>query len=58
MKQYQSWLGDYLMSRRDGDHAMASELANTICAFWKAQGAGAETSKWQQRYQQHVEQAQ
>ena len=56
MKQYQSWLGDYLMSRRDGDHAMASELANTICAFWQAHEA--ETSKWQQRYQQHVEQAQ
>lgn len=38
MKQYQSWLGQYLMSRRDGDHAMASELANSICEFWQAQG--------------------
>ncbi|MBR7628962.1 MAG: hypothetical protein ACRC7D_17170 [Aeromonas popoffii] len=58
MKQYQSWLGDYLMSRRDGDHAMASELANSICKFWQTQGDEAESSKWQQRYQQHVEQAQ
>ena len=38
MKQYQSWLGQYLMSRRDGDHAMASELANSICEFWQARG--------------------
>ena len=50
MKQYQSWLGQYLMSRRDGDHAMASELASSICEFWQA-----ETSKWQQIYEQHVE---
>ncbi|MGL4716999.1 MAG: hypothetical protein ACRCWL_14070 [Aeromonas sp.] len=57
MKQYQSWLGDYLISRRDGDHAMASELANSICAFWQIQGDEAETRKWQQRYQQHIEQA-
>ena len=55
MKQYQSWLGQYLMSRRDGDHAMASELANSICEFWQTQGDEAESSKWQQRYQQHVE---
>ena len=51
MKQYQSWLGQYLMSRRDGDHAMASELANSICEFWQAQGDEAESSKWQQLYQ-------
>lgn len=58
MKQYQSWLGQYLMSRRDGDHAMASELANSISEFWQTQGDEAESSKWQQRYQQHAEQAQ
>lgn len=45
MKQYQSWLGQYLMSRRDGDHAMASELANSICEFWQTQGDEAE-SHW------------
>ena len=55
MKQYQSWLGQYLMSRRDGDHAMASELASSICEFWRARGDEAETSKWQQIYEQHVE---
>ena len=55
MKQYQSWLGQYLMSRRDGNHAMASELANSICEFWQARGDEAETSKWQQIYEQHVE---
>ncbi|UXB12684.1 hypothetical protein GP476_14975 [Aeromonas dhakensis] len=55
MKQYQSWLGQYLMSRRDGDHAMASELASSICEFWQAQGDEAEFSKWQQIYQHHVE---
>ena len=44
MKQYQSWLGQYLMSRRDGDHAMASELASSICEFWQAQGDEAESS--------------
>ncbi len=43
------------MSRRDGDHAMASELASSICEFWQAQGDEAEFSKWQQIYQQHVE---
>lgn len=43
------------MSRRDGDHAMASELASSICEFWQARGDEAETSKWQQIYEQHVE---
>ena len=55
MKQYQSWLGQYLMSRRDGDHATASELASSICEFLAGRGNEAELSKWQQIHEQHVE---
>ncbi|MGL4717000.1 MAG: hypothetical protein ACRCWL_14075 [Aeromonas sp.] len=55
MKQYQSWLGDYLISRRDGDHAMASEMASSICEFWQQQGDNAQHDKWQQIYQKHLE---
>jgi len=29
MKQYQNWLAQYLICRRDGDHAMAAELAES-----------------------------
>lgn len=38
MKQYQNWLAQYLICRRDNDHAMAAELAEGICAFWQAKG--------------------
>ncbi|WP_447825157.1 hypothetical protein [Aeromonas salmonicida] len=38
MKQYQNWLAQYLICRRDNDHAMAAELAESICAFWQARG--------------------
>ncbi|HDO1355314.1 TPA: hypothetical protein P2Q89_000720 [Aeromonas veronii] len=55
MKQYQSWLGQYLMSRRDGDHAMACEMASSICEFWQQQGDENELDKWQQIYQKHLE---
>lgn len=27
LKKYQNWLAHYLVSRRDGDHALAAELA-------------------------------
>jgi hypothetical protein len=30
MKQYQNWLAQYLICRRDGDHAMAAELAEGL----------------------------
>lgn len=33
MKQYQNWLAQYLICSRDNDHAMAAELAESICAF-------------------------
>ena len=36
MKQCQNWLAQYLICRRDNDHAMAAELAESICAFWKS----------------------
>ena len=54
MKQYQSWLGQYLMSRRDGDHAMACEMASSICEFWQQQGDENELDKWQQIYQNQL----
>jgi hypothetical protein len=47
MKQYQNWLAQYLICRRDNDHAMAAELAESICAFWHARGDKAEYAKWQ-----------
>ncbi|MGG5827637.1 hypothetical protein [Aeromonas salmonicida] len=47
MKQYQNWLVQYLICRRDNDHAMAAELAESICAFWQARGDNTEHSKWQ-----------
>ncbi|ALP40098.1 hypothetical protein [Aeromonas schubertii] len=57
MEQYQSWLGDYLLSRRDGDHAMAADLARDIEAFWAEQGNKEEKEKWRSRYRQHLAQA-
>ncbi|MCK0188268.1 hypothetical protein MWU31_24020 [Aeromonas hydrophila] len=30
LKQYQNWLAQYLICRRDNDHAMAAELAEWI----------------------------
>lgn len=56
MKQYQNWLAHYLVCRRDGDHAMAAELAESICAFWQARDDKAEHSKWQKVYQDHLQQ--
>ncbi|ARW81224.1 MULTISPECIES: hypothetical protein [Aeromonas] len=53
MKQYQNWLAQYLICRRDNDHAMAAELAESICAFWKSRDDKTEHSKWQKVYQDH-----
>ncbi|HDO1358306.1 hypothetical protein [Aeromonas jandaei] len=53
MKQYQNWLAHYLVCRRDGDHAMAAELAESIRAFWEARGNKDEYAKWQKVYQEH-----
>lgn len=53
MKQYQDWLARYLVYRRDGDHAMAAEFAESICAFWQARGNKVEYAKWQKAYQEH-----
>ncbi|MDO2950245.1 hypothetical protein [Aeromonas simiae] len=57
MEQYQSWLGDYLLSRRDEDHAMAADLARDICEFWAEKGNQEEHDKWRGRYRQHLAQA-
>lgn len=56
MKQYQNWLAQYLICRRDNDHAMVAELAQSICAFWHTRGDKAEYFKWQKVYQDHLQQ--
>lgn len=56
MKQYQNWLAQYLICRRDSDHVMAAELAESICAFWLARGDKAEHAKWLKVYQNHLQQ--
>ncbi|OHY88808.1 hypothetical protein BJD16_06310 [Aeromonas sobria] len=53
MKQCQNRLAQYLICRRDGDNAMAAELAESICAFWQARGDQTEHTKWQKVYQDH-----
>lgn len=57
MKQYQNWLAEYLVSRRDGDHAMSAALAESISEFWQARGDKAEHAKWHKVYQEHCQQA-
>lgn len=54
MKQHQNWLAQYLVCRRDGDHAMAAVLAESICNFWLARGDKVEQAKWQKVYQDHL----
>lgn len=39
-----NWLAQYLICRRDNDHAMAAELAQSICAFWHTRGDKVEYS--------------
>ncbi|WP_219297204.1 hypothetical protein [Aeromonas veronii] len=46
MKQYQNWLAHYLVCRRDGDHAMAADLAESIVNYWRHHGNTAEEKKW------------
>lgn len=53
MQQYQNWLAHYLVCRRDGDHAMAAELAESISSFWEARGNKDEYAKWQKVYHDH-----
>jgi len=53
LKQYQNWLSHYLVSRRDGDHALAAELAGMICGFWERQGNNAEQQKWLRVQEEH-----
>lgn len=50
MKQYKNWLAQYLICHRDCDHAMASELAENIRAFWLARGDKAKHTKWLNAY--------
>lgn len=53
VKQYQDWVSHYLVSRRDGDHALACELAVMVSNYWKRQGNTAEHAKWRQRQEDH-----
>lgn len=55
LKQYQNYLSHYLVSRRDGDHALTAELAGMICGYWTQQGNSAECKKWQRVQEQHRE---
>ncbi|MGL6475564.1 hypothetical protein [Aeromonas sp. Y318-1] len=54
MKQYQNWLAHYLVCRRDGDHAMAADLAHSICLFWQARDNATEQKKWEQVWESHL----
>lgn len=55
MKQYQQSLGLYLVSRRDGDHAMAAKLARSLCHYWRDRGNEAEQRKWERVLEEHLE---
>ncbi|MFM5817885.1 hypothetical protein [Aeromonas sanarellii] len=55
MKQYQQSLGLYLVTRRDGDHAMATELAGSLCYYWQERGNEAEQRKWERVLEEHLE---
>lgn len=46
IKQYQNWLSQYLVCRRDGDHSMAADLAASIVNYWRLHGNTAEEAKW------------
>ncbi|BEE18318.1 hypothetical protein ACK323_05560 [Aeromonas enteropelogenes] len=50
MKQYQNLLAQSSICRRDNDHAMAAELAESIRAFWLARGDKAKHTKWLKAY--------
>ncbi len=55
LKQYQNYLSHYLVSRRDGDHALAAELAGMICDYWTQHCNSVEWQKWKQVQEQHLE---
>ncbi|MFM5035411.1 hypothetical protein [Aeromonas media] len=55
MKQYQQNLGMYLVSRRNGDHTMAAELARSLCHYWQGRGNEAEQKKWEKVLKDHLE---
>ena len=53
LKKYQNWLAHYLVSRRDGDHALAAELAGMICGYWEGLGNTVELDKWARVKDEH-----
>ena len=53
LKKYQNWLAHYLVSRRDGDHALAAELAGMICGYWEGLGNTVELDKWERVKDEH-----
>ena len=55
LKQYQNYLSHYLVSRRDGDHALAAELPGMICDDWTQHRHSAQCKKWQRVQEQHRE---
>lgn len=46
LKKYQNWLSQYLVYRRDGDHAIAADLAGSIVNYWQHHGNATEKAKW------------
>lgn len=46
LKQYQNWLSQYLVCRRDGDHAMAADFAGSIVNYWRHHENATEEAKW------------
>ena len=53
LKKYQNWLAHYLVSRRDGDHALAAVLAGMICGYWEGLGNTVELDKWARVKDEH-----
>ncbi|WP_421246932.1 hypothetical protein [Aeromonas sanarellii] len=53
MKIYNNLLANYLLSRRNGDHAMAFQLADSICEFWSSRKDAAELKKWRKVQAEH-----
>lgn len=54
MKQYQQHLGLYLVSRRNGEHTTAADLARSICHYWQERSNERELVKWQKVLDEHL----
>jgi hypothetical protein len=57
MKLYRRLLAEYLISRKEGDHAMAAALAENISTLLLSKGNKAEYGQWLQVYEKHYQKA-